>query len=160
VVTGTVVVVAGADVVVGSVVGVVDVVVVVDAVAVVVVAAIVVVVTGGGVVDLTVVDTSDPPQLVRSRASPKSSDSFRSQRDNIDLSPCNHDHKSRVSPVEEEVTSSSRPRNPLSGRFGSLHARVRDLCLFTMKGEAVPRQGLIWTIVGILLIVALLIYIF
>jgi hypothetical protein len=28
-----------------------------------------------------------------------------------------------------------------------------------MKGEAVPRSGLIWTIVGVLLIIALLIYI-
>jgi hypothetical protein len=28
------------------------------------------------------------------------------------------------------------------------------------KGEAMPRSGIIWTIVGILLIVALLIYIF
>jgi hypothetical protein len=53
---------------------------------------------------VTVVDTSDPPQLVRSRAIPKNSDSVRSQRDNIDLSPCNHDHKVRVSQVEEEVT--------------------------------------------------------
>jgi hypothetical protein len=62
------------------------------------------VVVTGGVVDVTVVDTSDPPQLVRSRAIPKNSDSVRSQRDNIDLSPCNHDHKVRVSQVEEEVT--------------------------------------------------------
>ena len=30
----------------------------------------------------------------------------------------------------------------------------------TVKGEAVPRSGIIWTIVGILLIIALLIFIF
>jgi hypothetical protein len=28
-----------------------------------------------------------------------------------------------------------------------------------MKGEAMPRSGIIWTIVGVLLIIALLIYI-
>ncbi|MEX1092551.1 MAG: hypothetical protein WEF28_05270 [Acidimicrobiia bacterium] len=82
-VTGRVVVVAGAVVVVGSVVVVVDVVVVVvvDVVVVVVVVAMVVVVAAGGVVDVTVVDTSDPSQPMTSMAITKNSDLVRSQRD-------------------------------------------------------------------------------
>ena len=45
-------------------------------------------------------------------------------------------------------------------RFRTSERRVMRATNRLSKGETMPRQGLIWTIVGILLIIALVIYIF
>ena len=64
-----------------------------------------------------------------------------------------------VSWIEEEVPY-QRTRSCTRRRFRTSDRRVNAATNRLSKGETMPRQGLIWTIVGILLIIALVIYIF